>query len=278
MSLLIAGARVPLSPLVSRVLAPNPSWETGPGTNTYLIGREEFTVLDPGPDMESHLEALMEGTGGRISRIVVTHTHEDHSPAAARLSAMTGAPVMGLTGGDDGYQDASFKPDHSLQHDDVIEAADHRLRVIHTPGHVGNHLCFLLEEEGMLFTGDHIMSGSTVVIIPPSGDMGDYLDSLALLRQYPLQSLAPGHGEVMETPFGVIEQLINHRLRREAKVLDALRLAGGCSLEQLLPLAYDDVDQSLHALASLSLWAHLLKLSRDGLAHEQDGHWQPRSG
>lgn len=273
MSLQNPGELVQLSPLVARVLAPNPSWETGPGTNTYLVGRERLSVIDPGPDMPEHVEAILRHAGDRLARILVTHTHEDHSPAAASLAARTGLPVMGLPGGDDGYQDRSFAPHEVLGHDALVLGGDHTLRSIHTPGHVGNHLCYLLEEEGVLFTGDHIMSGSTVVIIPPSGDMGDYLRSLALLRQYPLNRLAPGHGEMMDAPQVVIEQLINHRLRRELKVLDALRQLGQGGLDTLLLLAYDDVDPSVHGLARLSLWAHLLKLATDGHAREVAGEW-----
>lgn len=273
MSRLIAGQAVQISPLVRRLLAPNPSWETGPGTNTYLVGRERVTVVDPGPDDAGHVAAILRSAGDRIERIVVTHTHEDHSPAAARLSALCGAPVFGLHGPDDGFQDPGFCPLGTLSHDELIDAGEYRLRAIHTPGHVGNHVCFLLEEEGVLFTGDHIMQGSTVVIIPPSGNMSHYLQSLSLLKAYPIRELAPGHGEIMSQPDAVIDQLVAHRLRREARVLDALRQFQRAALPELLPVAYADIDAGLYGLAELSLWAHLLKLVDDGRALQQGEHW-----
>ena len=151
---------------------------------------------------------------------------------------------------------------------------------------MGNHFCYLLIEEGVLFTGDHIMEGSTVVIIPPSGDMADYIQSLRLLSRYPLQALAPGHGKLIPEPQAYIDYLINHRLKREAKVVDGLRQRGAGSLQALVPLVYNDVDASLHGIAAISLWAHLLKLEKEGQAHRtrQDAadfsqeSWAPGAG
>lgn len=271
---LLTGRLTPLTSRVSRLLAPNPSWETGPGTNTYLLGTDDVTVVDPGPADVGHIEAIIAQSPGRIRHILVTHTHEDHSPGAALLAERTGAQVLGCAVLDDEWQDTSYRPQRVLRHDEQLELGGVRLRAVHTPGHVGNHLCYLVEDDELLITGDHIMNGSTVVIVPPSGDMADYLASLALLRQYPLRSLAPGHGDLMEQPQATVDYLIQHRLRREAKVLDCVRRTGPGTLEDLLPVAYDDVASNLHGLASLSLWAHLLKLVRDGQVVEEAGVWR----
>ncbi|MBP8925593.1 MAG: MBL fold metallo-hydrolase [Pseudomonadales bacterium] len=262
-----------LSPRVRRIIAPNPSVMTGPGTNTYLLGREQIAVIDPGPADAAHLDAIIAAGDGRIRWIVVTHTHEDHSPAAAPLARATGAELWGAAAPEDFYQDHSFVPDVPLAENMRLETAEFALRAIHTPGHVSNHYCLLLEEEGMLFTGDHIMNGSTVVIIPPSGDMKDYLDSLEKLKAYPLRQLAPGHGELMPEPVAAVDALITHRLKREAKVLASLATRGGGTLDELLPLAYDDVPVALHPMAKYSLWAHLLKLERESRAHCRDERW-----
>jgi glyoxylase-like metal-dependent hydrolase (beta-lactamase superfamily II) len=261
-----------LSPRVRRIVAPNPGVMTGPGTNTYLVGREQVAVIDPGPDEAAHVEAIVREGAGRIRWILVTHTHDDHSPAALPLARLTGAELRGVAAPDDFYQDHSFRPDRDFAVEPLLATDEFRLRAVHTPGHVGNHYCLLLEEEGMLFTGDHIMNGSTVVIIPPSGDMKDYLDSLALLHTLPLVSLAPGHGELMPEPRAVVDHLIRHRLGREAKVVGALA-AGGGTLDELLPRAYDDVPRALYPMARYSLWAHLLKLARESRAVEQQGRW-----
>ncbi|HQQ63925.1 MAG TPA: MBL fold metallo-hydrolase [Pseudomonadales bacterium] len=275
MSLAGAGEVVRLSPLVVRVVANNPGPMTAAGTNTYLIGREELAVLDPGPADPAHLEAIFSAAGHRKIRwVVVTHTHPDHSPAAAVLADKAGAALIGCMLADDGHQDRSFRVDTSVQHGDLIMGNGFTLEAIATPGHVANHFCYLLREEGLVFTGDHIMGGSTVVIIPPSGDMADYLHSLALLKQYPIRQLLPGHGDVLANPIGIIDGLIAHRLRREEKVVRVLRGSGEMSLQELTPLVYDDVDASLHLVAQVSLWAHLLKLEKDGTASKRvEQHW-----
>ena len=265
-----------LSPRVRRIVAPNPGVMTGPGTNTYLVGNEQVAVVDPGPDDPAHIAAILREGGGRIRWVVATHTHEDHSPAALPLARLTGAQLRGAPAPDDFYQDHSFLPAVHLGAEPLLRTAEFRLRAVHTPGHVGNHYCLLLEDEGMLFTGDHIMNGSTVVIIPPSGDMKDYLDSMALLKTLPLVSLAPGHGELMPEPFAVIDGIVRHRLGREAKVLAALREAAG-TLDELVGRAYDDVARSLYPMAKYSLWAHLLKLEREGRARERGQLWEPLS-
>lgn len=265
-----------LSSRVRRIVAPNPSVMTGPGTNTYLVGAREIAVIDPGPDEPAHIDAILAAGAGRIRWVLVTHTHEDHSPAAARLAQETGAELRGAPApADDPYQDHSFRPDVAFGCEPLLATGEFRLRAIHTPGHVANHYCVLLEDEGMLMTGDHIMNGSTVVIIPPSGDMHDYLESLRRLRELPLASLAPGHGELMPGPVAVIDGIVEHRLQRERKVARVLAQRGG-TLDALVLAAYDDVPSSIHLMARYSLWAHLLKLEREGRASEQDGVWSAR--
>jgi glyoxylase-like metal-dependent hydrolase (beta-lactamase superfamily II) len=270
-----AGDVVQLSPLVRRVTANNPGAMTGAGTNCYLIGRAEIAVLDPGPADPAHIDAILTAAGeSKVRWIVATHTHPDHSPAAALLSAKTGAELVGCVLADDGHQDRSFQVDSNVRHGDLIMGKDFTLEAIATPGHVANHFCYLLREEGQVFTGDHIMGGSTVVIIPPSGDMAEYLASLARLKEYPIRQLMPGHGDVIEDPIGVVDGLIAHRLRREDKVIRMLRANGEISLVDLTPLVYDDVDASLHPVAQVSLWAHLLKLEKEGRAAKTiEQHW-----
>lgn len=271
-----AGKTSELSPLVRRIVAPNPSAMTGAGTNTYLVGREEVAVIDPGPDDPDHVAAILAAGAGRIRWILVTHTHPDHSPGAAPLARATGAEQWGARPPDDQFQDPSFEPDHELRDGETLSTPEFSLRAVHTPGHVGNHYCFLLEDEGMLMTGDHIMNGSTVVIIPPGGDMKDYVDSLQKLTALPLVHLAPGHGELMPEPVAVVEWIVNHRLQREAKVVSALQTSGGGTLDQLIPLVYDDVNPTLYGMAKFSLWAHLIKLEREQRAISDGENWSPR--
>lgn len=265
-----------LNSRVRRLVAPNPGVMTGPGTNTYLLGNDEVAVLDPGPAIPAHIDAILAAAGDRIRWIVCTHTHPDHSPAWQAVAEATSAEVIGARPADDMFQDDTFSPGQEVQHDDVLATGEFTLRAVHTPGHVSNHFCFFLEEEQMLFAGDHIMNGSTVVIIPPSGDMKAYIESLQLLLRYPLKFIAPGHGEVMEDSCAVVEWLVNHRLKREAKVLAGLQQLGRVPLGELVQVVYDDVDTSLHKMARLSLTAHLIKLQRENRAlhHPADDSWE----
>ena len=268
------GIPVQLSSRVRRITAPNPGVMTGPGTNTYLLGHREVAVLDPGPLIDSHVEAILAAGQGKIRWIIATHTHPDHSPAWAPLKEATGAEVIGARPWDDMFQDDTFAPEVEVRHDQLLEAPEFTLRALHTPGHVGNHYCFLLEEEGMLFAGDHIMNGSTVVIVPPSGNMKAYIDSLRLLLDYPLKSIAPAHGALMDDPEAEVHWLVDHRLKREQKVLAGLRQINGGSLDELVVVVYDDVDAGIHHMAKLSLTAHLIKLQEEGRAGEDDqGCW-----
>lgn len=262
-----------LSPRVQRITATNAGPMTGPGTNTYLIGDQSIAVVDPGPACPDHIDAILAACGDRIRWILVTHTHSDHSPAAQMLAEATGAQVMGNTVEDDGFQDTSFITSHRFVHDEVLGGPDFTLRVLHTPGHVANHLCYLVEEDGLLLTGDHVMQGSTVVIIPPAGDMQAYVESLRRMLDYPLQALAPGHGQLIHQPQAEIERLIQHHMGREAKVVQVLSQLDKADLDTLVPLVYDDVDSRLHPVAQYSLWAHLIKLEREKQAVEQHGLW-----
>lgn len=260
---------VRLSDRVRRLTAPNPGPMTDAGTNTYFFGDEAVAVVDPGPLEQSHIDLILDELGDRIRWVLATHTHPDHSPAVLPIAEATGAKVYGMLAEDKMFQDETFQPDVHMQHHDVIASDEFTLRAIHTPGHVSNHLCFLLEEEGMLLAGDHIMNGSTVVIVPPGGDMKAYIESLQLLESYPLKTIAPAHGDIMEHPLETINWLVKHRLMREDKVVEKLSAHPSIELRQLVPEVYDDVDSSLHMMAKLSLLAHLIKLEKEGSASSE---------
>jgi len=255
-----------ISPRVWRVVAPNPSALTGPGTNTYLVGADRPLVIDPGMHEEAHLERILAIAGGAIESVVCTHSHPDHSPGAAELRKRTGARVYGLPAPRDPYQDPSYAPDVELRDGELVGNRDLGLRVVATPGHVSNHACLLLEDEGLLFTGDHLMQGTTVVIIPPEGSMRDYLASLRRLQHMPVTALAPGHGSVIPDAQAEIARVIAHRLGREAKVVAALSARGRATIDELLSAVYDDVPVSLHGWARHSLLAHAIKLVEEGRA------------
>ncbi len=260
---------------VRRLVAPNPGVMTGPGTNTYLVGESEVAVIDPGPDDPVHLDAILEAGGDRIRWILVTHTHVDHSPLAALLKARTGASALGFgpapelaSPGLDGH-DRAFHPDRLLADEDHLATPEFDLIAVHTPGHAANHLCFELAGEGLLFSGDHVMQGSTVVIAPPDGDMSDYFESLDKVRRRGLRRIAPGHGAVMDDAAAVLDGYLAHRLAREAAIDQVLRDsggAGGLSVEEVVAAVYTDVPDVLHPIARYSVWAHLRKLAAEGRA------------
>jgi len=278
MGMLKPGKLQALSPHVHRLIAPNPGPMTGPGTNTYFVGKDRVAVIDPGPSCDEHIDAILSALErlGPLETILVTHSHPDHSPAAASLAAKTGARLCGPFRVDYTFQDESYFRDEEIQHDQLFTIGGVAIRAVHTPGHVSNHFCFLIEEEGLLLTGDHIMSGSTVVIIPPGGDMQDYIASLRLLLDYPLASLGPGHGDVIISPYDEIRHIIDHRMAREAKVLDVMQNLVSACLDDLTPRVYDDVDTSLHPIARLSLHAHLIKLEKEQVLGRQGEQWQVR--
>jgi glyoxylase-like metal-dependent hydrolase (beta-lactamase superfamily II) len=260
---LVPGVASALSPMVRRVLGPNPGVMTGPGTNTYLVGIDEVAVIDPGIEDDGHLEAVVGCGGDRIRWILCTHTHPDHSPGAAALKARTGAEVLAFESRD------GLEVDTSIADGFQIEATEFRLTAVHTPGHASNHLCYLLEEERLLFSGDHIMQGSTVVIAPPDGDMAAYLESLAKVRALRLRAIAPGHGHLIDEPVAVIDEYVSHRLEREQQVLDALA-AGDRTTAAIVTRLYVDLVDELVPRARQSVHAHLRKLAAEGRAESAD--------
>lgn len=260
--------------LVKKITAPNPGVFTGGGTNTYLVGREDLTLIDPGPNIKEHIDEIIRVGENKIKRILVTHTHTDHSPAALPISKVLDVPMYGrLIDGESSWEDETFIPDVILNDADIIKTDEYTLEVIHTPGHASNHLCFLIKELNCLITGDHIMDGSTVVIGPPDGNMADYLESLNKLFKYKIDCLAPGHGNFMYEPKKVIESIIRHRLSREAKVLRRLEDVGDIDLESLTAIVYDDVPEQLHPIAKFSLEAHLLKLLKEGVIKKDNNNF-----
>ena len=270
---LMPGTVVALAPGVRRLLAPNPGMMTGPGTNTYLLGEQAVAVLDPGPPMPEHVDAIVGAATGPIRWILVTHTHPDHSPGALLLARKTGAELLGQLPPAVSPNDQSFAPDRVLQDGDRLATEEFVLRAVHTPGHASNHLCYLHEGLRWLFTGDHIMNGSTVVISPPDGDMNHYLRSLRRLKVLGLSKLAPGHGDLLESPDAVVDWIIDHRLEREAKVVAKLAERPGATVGDLLPKVYDDVPAEIHPVAERSLLAHLIKLREDGRARNPGDRW-----
>ena len=266
---LIPGVARALSPMVRRIVAPNPGMMTGPGTNTYLVGVDEIAVIDPGPDDPAHLDTIAGCGGDRIRWILCTHTHSDHSPGAAGLKERTGAEVLGFDSRDD------LTVDRSMADGDVLEGTEFRLAALHTPGHASNHLCFWLEQERLLFSGDHIMEGSTVVIAPPDGDMGAYLGQLERLRSMRIKAIAPGHGQLIGDPRAKIDEYVTHRLAREEMVSSALQAAGATTVKELVATIYTDVPEHLHEMAGYSVWAHLRHLAQQGRASGDalDGTW-----
>ncbi len=257
-----------LGKLVRRVLCGNPGMMTGPGTNTYLVGIDEVAVIDPGPNDPGHLDAVAAAGSDRIRWILCTHTHPDHSPGAAGLAERTGAEVLAF-GDRDG-----LRVDRELADGDTVEGTEFTLRAVHTPGHASNHLCFLLERERLLFAGDHVMDGSTVVLTPPDGDLDQYLASLERLRDLrpSLRAIAPAHGRLIADPRARLDQYLAHRRARHGQVLDALKAAGpaGADTQTLVAAIYTDVDVALHPVARFNVWASLRAAAKVGQASAED--------
>jgi len=274
-----------VAPGVRRLLCGNPGPFTFRGTNTWIIGRGgSVAVLDPGPEDAAHLAAILAATAGeRITHIIVSHTHRDHSPGAAALQAATGAPTFGFgphltppeAGGEGG--DHGFRPDIPLADGAALEGETWRLCAIHTPGHCANHLCVALEGTGILFSADHVMSWSTSVVSPPDGDMAAYMASLARLAARDDRLFLPGHGPPLPEPAPFLAALAAHRREREAMVLDALRAAGRATARELVAPVYGPaLDARLVPAAARSLLAHLLKLAAEGAAARDGEHWEAR--
>lgn len=262
-----------LAPGVRRLLAPNPSMMTGPGTNTYLFGAAEIAVVDPGPASDAHVDAIVATAGAPIRWVLATHTHPDHSPGAAPLAGRTGAQVLGLPAPEHGPQDETFQPTRLLHDGEALETAEFTLEAVHTPGHASNHLCFRHAGTNWLVTGDQVIDGSTVVINPPDGDMKAYIESLRRLRAMDCDALLPGHGDRIDDPARAIDWIIEHRLLRERRVLDAVRQHPGSTPHALVPYVYQDVSAHLFPLAERSLFAHLLKLEQDGIVVRREDAW-----
>jgi glyoxylase-like metal-dependent hydrolase (beta-lactamase superfamily II) len=250
-----------VSPLVRRIVARNPGSFTGPGTGTYVIGRDRVAVIDPGPSLGSHIDALLRALRGEtVEQILITHTHPDHWPATHAVQRATGARVSAF--------DAGFG-DEQLRDGDVVEGLGWRLQAVHTPGHTSDHLAFALPEERVLFSGDHVMGWSTSVIIPPDGDMGDYMRSLEKLLQRDDALYLPTHGPAVTKPKEHVRAFIAHRKEREAAILHELK-AGSGTVPEIVRGVYTDVSSSLHGAAALSVEAHLIELERQG-AVRRDG-------
>ena len=262
-----------LAPGIRRLLAPNPSMMTGPGTNTYLFGTAEIAVIDPGPAIDAHIDGIIEAAGAPIRWVLATHTHPDHSPGVMPLAARTGAEILGLPAPQHGPQDRTFSPTRLLADGDRLECGEFTLEAVHTPGHASNHLCYRHAEANWLVTGDHVIDGSTVVINPPDGDMKDYIDSLRRLRGMRGETLLPGHGDRIDDPVRAIDWIIEHRLLRESKVLAAVQQHPGLTPHELVPYVYQDVSAHLFRLAERSLLAHLLKLEQDGVVLRDQDAW-----
>lgn len=275
------GQLIAMEPGIARLLAPNPSAYTFTGTQVHLVGTTELAVIDPGPDTPDHMDVLMGAIAGRpVRAILVTHTHRDHSPASRPLAQATGAPIVGCAPlvmdergprADAGF-DHLYAPDRVLTDGEWIEVDGRRLTAVFTPGHTSNHLCFADEASGALFTGDHVMGWSTSVVIPPDGDMGDYMRSLEKLRQRNDRIYYPAHGDPVPEPQRLARGMLTHRLQRERQILRRLE-AGDRRIEQVVAAAYQGLDPRLVPAAGASVLAHLLDLQRRGLVHHHDEQW-----
>ncbi|MFB0873590.1 MULTISPECIES: MBL fold metallo-hydrolase [unclassified Sphingobium] len=278
------GIAMPLSPLVNRVLAPNPSPFTYSGTQTYLVGTHDVAVIDPGPAEPAHLAALTVAIAGRpVVAILCTHTHRDHSPAARPLAQATGAPIIGcapLTLEDDGPRadaafDADYRPDWVLGDGDRVSGEGWTLEAVATPGHTSNHLCFALAEEGALFTGDHVMGWSTSVISPPDGDMTAYMASMQRLLERDDAIYYPAHGDPVEQPQRLVRGMMGHRKQREGQILRFLERNGVSAIPDMVAEMYKGVDPRLYGAAGRSVLAHLIDLAGRGVAAPAgDGQWR----
>lgn len=267
---LTPGVASALSPLVRRIVAPNPGLMTGPGTNTYLVGIDEVAVIDPGPDDPGHIEAIIGASMlERVRWVLVTHHHHDHSSGVARLVRATGAEIVAF-GAPRGVE-LDWTPDRRAKDGEVIEGTEWGLEVLHTPGHASDHLCFFLEEERVLFTGDTVLSGTTTVIPHPDGNMAAYLQSLERLRKRRLTRICPGHGDVIEDPKAVLSEYVEHRLAREAQILEALR-DGPAKIEDLVTRIYVGVPEAIYPMAARSVHAHLVKLKTEGRVSGRDAN------
>ena len=270
-----------LSPLVRRLLAPNPSQFTFTGTQTHIVGTGSVAVIDPGPDIEGHVDALLAALEGeQVAAILCTHTHRDHSPASRALKAATGAPIVGCAAlaiedegprSDDSF-DPDYFPDRVVPNGQAVEGPGWTLEAVHTPGHTSNHLCFALKEEQALFTGDHVMGWSTTIVSPPDGDMAAYMESLELLLGREDRVYYPAHGPASHSPQQLVRGLIGHRREREEQILDQMRNGVG-RISSMVPAIYTSTDPRLYPAAERSVLAHLIDLHGRGIVKREGEHW-----
>ena len=272
------GRVVDVAPGIRRVVAHNPSKYTAWGTGTYVLGRGEVAIVDPGPLLDEHVEAVLAAVEGEtVTHLLITHTHADHSPATAAIQERTGAVSYGFgphpedaeTEGEE-HGDRDFDPDVRVEHGEVLVGAEFEIECLHTPGHISNHVCYSERRRGVLFSGDHVMGGSTAVVSPPDGRIVDYLDSLELLLPRDERWYLPTHGPGIEDPRTYVRQLIDHRIAREQQILTLLA-ARPRSVEELVEVMYADVREELHAPAARSVRSHLVKLVDDGRVASPDG-------
>lgn len=275
------GQAIQLEPLVTRILAPNPSPFTYTGTETYLVGTTDLAVIDPGPDLPEHVDALLAAIAGRpVVAILCTHTHRDHSPASRAVKAATGAPITGcapLALNDDGPRadaafDRDYAPDRVLADGDRVEGDGWTLTAVATPGHTSNHLCFALEQSGALFTGDHVMGWSTSVVAPPDGDMGAYMSSLDKLLARRDRVYYPAHGDPVDKPQRLVRGIMGHRKQREGQILRLLDAEVG-EIPAMVERMYVGLDPRLTGAAGRSVLAHLIDLQQRGLARAEGEAW-----
>lgn len=276
------GVAEALDPLVTRILAPNPSPFTYTGTETYLVGTRDLAVIDPGPDDPAHLAALTAAIAGRpVRAILCTHTHRDHSPAAVPLARATGAPIIGcapLTLEDAGPRadaafDTSYAPDRVLLDGETVSGTGWTLEAVATPGHTSNHLCYALHENQALFTGDHVMGWSTTVISPPDGDMAAFMASMARLMERDDRVYYPAHGPEVRDPRRLVRGQMGHRKQREGQILRLLREAPR-TIPEMVARMYAGLDPRLHGAAGRSVLAHLIDLSDRGLVTSEGDEWR----
>lgn len=260
-----------LTPLVRRVIANNPGGFTFTGTGTYIIGNKNIAVIDPGPIDNDHYNAIMKATSEqKITHILLTHNHNDHSPLAKKLKSETGAKIyyknlsnieLAQDDFEEGY-DRNIEGDIELKDGDKIETDEWSIEAIHTPGHTSNHICYALLDENILFSGDHVMGWSTTVIVPPDGNMDDYIISLEKLLSRREEKFFPTHGPVIDEPKKLVSYYISHRLNREKQIIDAIK-KGNNKISEIVKMIYKDVDKSLHPAAAMSTLAHLKRMENN---------------
>lgn len=264
-----------LSDRVRRIVAPNPGPFTYTGTGVYIIGNADVAVLDPGPVRDDHRDALNKALQGeRVSHVFVTHHHLDHSPMAPVMAKEYDCHVHGHppaiqipSGGEvrmEAGDDVGFKPDVEIQDEQVFKGPDWTIKALHTPGHTSNHMCYALEEENILFSGDHVMAWSTSVVSPPDGDMGDYIEQLERIRAMKFDRLWPTHGPAVDNPEEFLTAYIQHRLERERQILAEMN-AGQTRIKAMVSSMYADVDKRLHPAAAHSVLAHMIHLVKKGV-------------